>query len=209
MDELARNGSAHQNSNPNLPATMAEVYCFCFKRTRHASHPLPHKKHSRRYPHHYQHQQHPSKSSACYYTTSSNLSKFLILLFLSICDNRACRTHVAEAAAAAAEVYSSSSGGSQLTSSSSSSSFSNVVYRDDSQVESASAAAASGTAAVNRTRLQEIVMEGLGLSAIPDVRAVSSIRQGMDIKLFASCGVRVPKPDVTEIWKIITLWDVS
>ncbi|KAL1374735.1 hypothetical protein pipiens_017909 [Culex pipiens pipiens] len=142
MDELARNGSAHQNSNPNLPATMAEVYCFCFKRTRHASHPLPHKKHSRRYPHHYQHQ-HPPKSSACYYTTSK--------------------------AAAAAEVYSSSSGGSQLTSSSSSSSFSNVVYRDDSQVESASAA--SGTAAVNRTRLQEIVMEGLGLSAIPDVRA--------------------------------------
>ncbi|KAL1379621.1 hypothetical protein pipiens_003766 [Culex pipiens pipiens] len=152
MDELARNGSAHQNSNPNLPATMAEVYCFCFKRTRHASHPLPHKKHSRRYPHHYQHQ-HPPKSSACYYTTSK--------------------------AAAAAEVY-SSSGGSQLTSSSSSSSFSNVVYRDDSQVESASAA--SGTAAVNRTRLQEIVMEGLGLSAIPDVRA----------------------PDVTEIWKIIS-----
>lgn len=149
---------------------MAEVYCYCFKRTRHASHPLPHKKHSRRYPHHYQHQpDHPPRGSSCYYTTSSNLSKFLILLFLSICDNRACRTHVE--AAAAAEVYSSSSG-SQLTSSSSSSSFSNVVYRDDSQVESASAA--SGSSAVNRTRLQEIVMEGLGLSAIPDVRAVSS-----------------------------------
>ncbi|KAL9703864.1 hypothetical protein quinque_007382 [Culex quinquefasciatus] len=173
MDELARNGSAHQNSNPNLPATMAEVYCFCFKRTRHASHPLPHKKHSRRYPHHYQHQ-HPPKSSACYYTTSSNLSKFLILLFLSICDNRASRTHVA-----AAEVYSSS--GSQLTSSSSSSSFSNVVYRDDSQVESASAAA-SGTAAVNRTRLQEIVMEGLGLSAIPDVRAMNVSQQEYETK---------------------------
>lgn len=152
-------------------ATPEVAYVSC-KRT------LMHSKHSHRYPHHYQH--HPpdgriNRSSSSISNSSStsttifysSLSKFLILLFLSICDNRAGRKLTLAEAAAAAVVVSSSTSSSPSFSSVFHSQVNVVAAPSDSESDDATAAP------FNRTKLQEIVLEGLGLDAVPDVRAVS------------------------------------
>lgn len=179
--------------HPVEPKTAMAEMCVNFKRTLHSAHPLPHNKHSHRYPHHYQYPA-PTTATQAGCTTrvgrllsSSYLSKFLILLFLSICDNRACRT-LPTLAEAATVVSSSSTSSSSTTvpmlatpgstsSSSSSISISSSSTPSSSQTEVSSDSESSGAAVTfNRTKLQEIVMEGLGLSDIPDVRAVSKLK---------------------------------
>ncbi|XP_062560718.1 uncharacterized protein LOC134225007 [Armigeres subalbatus] len=202
---------ANSTTAPTPEAAMAES-CFNFKRTQHPANPLPHHKHSHRYPHHYHHPPASSPASSMggcstrvgRLLSSSYLSKFLILLFLSICDNRACRTlpTLAEAASVVSSSSSSSSTSSTTvpilatTGSSSSSSTHSTgsssrssqteVSSDSESSEVASAAAAAAAATVassfNRTKLQELVMEGLGLSEIPDVRAMNVSQQEYETK---------------------------
>ncbi|XP_055625064.1 bone morphogenetic protein 5 [Toxorhynchites rutilus septentrionalis] len=185
--------------------------CVSIKRTLHPPHPLPHDKHSHRYPHHYQypigrHLRHSSQSSSSSSsssfssTTSSNLTKFLILLFLSICDNRACRTLTLAEAASATVVSSTSSTTVPIlaTSSSSSRSSTTSIYHntivhhqheeqqeqenllDDS--DSDGYVPAPPAVAVNRTKLQEIVMEGLGISEIPNMKTMNVSQQEYETK---------------------------
>ncbi|XP_058830400.1 uncharacterized protein LOC131689369 [Topomyia yanbarensis] len=229
MGKLVRIRQSTTGRNTYHPAKMITELSVSFKRSLHPPHPLPHNKHSHRYPHHYQHpvgrqhcRSHSIGSSSsrtdsrfCFTTSSSYLPKFLILLFLSICDNRACRTLTLAEAAAATVVSStssttvpilstsiSSSSSSTITSTSSSTQLtSSSIYHtqvehhrrqpsqqqdvlDDSEsdVVAAAAAAAPASATFNRTKLQEIVMEGLGLSEIPDVSSMNVSQQEFETK---------------------------
>ncbi|XP_055598610.1 uncharacterized protein LOC129748136 [Uranotaenia lowii] len=235
MSNLVR---TRQTFGQGLP--MAEI-SVSFKRTLHPAHPSPNNKHSHRYPHHYQHtivssrrQQCPStrnigsssisSSSSCNThasatTNSSYLSKFLILLFLSICDNRACRTlTLTEAATVVFDSSSSTTTVPILATSSSSSSSSTISSITTSQVvdqqqqhpknaaaedfshlqpnptSSSDSSDSSGSESstiinssstepiIDQMQLQQIVMEGLGLSSIPDVRAMNISQQEYETK---------------------------
>ncbi|XP_058459760.1 bone morphogenetic protein 6 [Malaya genurostris] len=223
MGKLVRIRQATTGSNTYHPAKMITELYISFKRTLHPPHPLPHNKHSHRYPHHYQHpvgrhycrslsigdSSRSSSTNRFYYSTSSSyLPKFLILLFLSICDNRACRTlTLAEAATATVDSSSSSSTTVPiLTTSSSSSSTITSTAHSSTQLTSSSiyhtqvehhrrqsqqdvlgdsesdAVAAAASATFNQTKLQEIVMEGLGLSEIPDARSMNISQQEFETK---------------------------
>ncbi|XP_053688072.1 uncharacterized protein LOC128737459 [Sabethes cyaneus] len=189
------------------PTKMITELYVSFKRTQHPSHPLPHDKHSHRYPHHYQHpvrlrgggNPSSSRTTSSNTTTASNyLTKFLILLFLSICDNWASRT-LTPAEAAAATIVSSTGSSSSTTVpilatsiSSSTQLTSSSIYHtqvdrgvsEDSESDTTEPETSASAAAVtfNRTKLQEIVMEGLGLSVIPDVRMMNISQQEYETK---------------------------
>uniref|UniRef100_A0A182KG11 Uncharacterized protein n=1 Tax=Anopheles christyi TaxID=43041 RepID=A0A182KG11_9DIPT len=126
----------------------------------------PGKKHSRSYPHH--HHYTPRDDRRRYRVPSvviQFLSKFL--LFLVICDSQTVSRAAFRASAATippspgADVYTdsiiSSGGGGG---------------GGDEDGGGAAVQPTSG-APINHTKLQEIVLEGLGLSALPDVRMVS------------------------------------
>ncbi|XP_021704626.1 uncharacterized protein LOC5576709 [Aedes aegypti] len=185
---------ADPTTDPTPETAMAKP-CVNFRRTQHPALPLPHHRHSHRYPHHYQHPSNSVTSTGCRthfgrLLSSSCLSKFLILLFLSICDNRACRTlpTLTEAASVDSSTRSTvppilATTGSSSSSSSSSSSTPSSSSIQTAEVSSDSESMApSASSSFNRTKLQEIVMEGLGLSEIPDVRAMNVSQQEYETK---------------------------
>uniref|UniRef100_A0A182N3P1 Uncharacterized protein n=1 Tax=Anopheles dirus TaxID=7168 RepID=A0A182N3P1_9DIPT len=148
--------------------TADDVLLVGFKRTLHP--PVPGKKHSYRYPHHHHHHHHQParRTPLCTPASVLRVSKFLsFLLFLVICDSQtvsrvAFRTSAATVrppapAAAPAAVDADTD--------------SIIISSSDGDVDGGGGEAApTSGAAINHTKLQEIVLEGLGLSALPDVR---------------------------------------
>ncbi|XP_055534123.1 uncharacterized protein LOC129723745 [Wyeomyia smithii] len=202
VGKLVRIRQSAGGANYHPTKMITELY-VSFKRTQHPSHPLPHNKHSHRYPHHYQHSVRlhgggigtsPTTSTTTTTTTTSNyLTKFLILLFLSICDNWAYRTLTPAEAAAATVVSSGSSttvpilatsisSSTQLTSSSIYHTQVDTHGSADSESDAMEPEPEVPAVTFNRTILQGIVMEGLGLSEIPDVRLMNISQQEYETK---------------------------
>uniref|UniRef100_A0A182M4V0 Uncharacterized protein n=1 Tax=Anopheles culicifacies TaxID=139723 RepID=A0A182M4V0_9DIPT len=125
-----------------LPADDDVLLAVGFKRTLHT--PVPGKRHTHSYPHHHHY----------YRRGVLRVSKFLsFLLFLVICDSQTVsRAAFRTSAATIGHLPGADADTDSIISGS-----------DD-------GAAATSGAAINRTKLQEIVLEGLGLSALPDVR---------------------------------------
>ncbi|XP_050080346.1 bone morphogenetic protein 5-like [Anopheles maculipalpis] len=133
-----------------------------FKRTLHT--PSPGKqKHTYSYPHHHHHRPSARRRGVL------RVSKFLsFLLFLVICDSQT----VSRAAfrASAATIGHSAAG------------ITDSISSRGGEVVDEHGPPTSGAAIRNRTKLQEIVLEGLGLSALPDVRLMNISQQEYETK---------------------------
>ncbi|XP_035893732.1 bone morphogenetic protein 5-like [Anopheles stephensi] len=128
-----------------------------FKRTLHTP---AKQKHTYSYPHHHHHHQRPNVRRRCVLRVSKFLS---FLLFLVICDSQT----VCRAAFRASAATIGHTAGADNT---------------DSIMGRVEAEPTSGGAIRNRTKLQEIVLEGLGLSALPDVRLMNISQQEYETK---------------------------
>uniref|UniRef100_A0A182QCT3 Uncharacterized protein n=1 Tax=Anopheles farauti TaxID=69004 RepID=A0A182QCT3_9DIPT len=127
----------------------ADVLLVGFKRTLHPPVPVG-KKHSYRYPHHHHHHS----------PRVLRVPKFLsFLLFLVICDSQTVSRVAFRTSAATVRPASPAALADAHTDS--------IIISSDG--DRALETPTSG-AAINHTKLQEIVLEGLGLSALPDVR---------------------------------------
>ncbi|XP_058055303.1 bone morphogenetic protein 5-like [Anopheles bellator] len=148
---------AGNRENDSDGAMLLSLGC---KRTLHTpDERMPGKKHFHRYPHHYQHR----------LRASVTVSKFLwSLLFLVFCDSelvaRVLFRSSLQASAAMMIVPAGAAGDSS------------------DEAVPATSGVARARAIVNRTKLLELVMEGLGLTAIPDVRLMNVSQQEYETK---------------------------
>ncbi|XP_050091210.1 uncharacterized protein LOC126574857 [Anopheles aquasalis] len=154
-----------------------------FKRTLHTAHQMrPSKKHSHRYPHHHKHRDPWCRPAHRPYPVTRVLWCSLVL-FLVICDSQTAlvwRALVggggsAEAASILPPVETVATVGPGAVGL--------LNGRDgDSITEEEEAAASGGGASVNHTKLLELVMEGLGLTTIPDVRLLNISQREYETK---------------------------
>uniref|UniRef100_A0A182FTY9 Uncharacterized protein n=1 Tax=Anopheles albimanus TaxID=7167 RepID=A0A182FTY9_ANOAL len=141
-----------------------------FKRTLHTAHQMrPSKKHSHRYPHHHKHR----AARTRHHTVTTGITRLLwsfLVLFLVICDSQTESVWRA--------LFVGGSGGNGAEAASILPAEETVATVSPGAVgllgaregDSITEEAASGGASVNHTKLLELVMEGLGLTTIPDVR---------------------------------------
>ncbi|XP_052861152.1 protein 60A [Anopheles cruzii] len=134
------------------------------KRTLHTpDHRMPGKKHFHRYPHHYQHR----------LRASITVSKFLwSLLFLVFCDSEMVALRSSFQASAAMMIVPPGAGAASHW----------PTYQRGPPEADTTSGVPRARAIVNRTKLLELVMEGLGLTTIPDVRLMNVSQQEYETK---------------------------
>ncbi|XP_053678977.1 uncharacterized protein LOC128729326 [Anopheles nili] len=141
-----------------------------FKRTLHP--PVPGKKHSYRYPHH------PRAERRCGVTagsTGSVLRVLSFLLFLVICDSQTVSRVAFWSAADAATIGPARTQVARPDEDS-------IIAGGGNEPDTSGGMGVPSGSAINRTKLQEIVLEGLGLGALPDVRLMNVSQQEYESK---------------------------
>ncbi|XP_052903286.1 uncharacterized protein LOC128310636 [Anopheles moucheti] len=135
-----------------------------FKRTLHT--PAPGKQHTYSYPHHHHYR---SRGGQNIRRGVLRVPKFLsFLLFLVICDSQTVSRAAFRTYAATIGPWPGADGDTD-----------SIISGSDG---GAGDAGSTSGAAINRTKLQEIVLEGLGLSALPDVRMMNISPQEYETK---------------------------
>ncbi|XP_049291876.1 transforming growth factor beta-1 proprotein [Anopheles funestus] len=158
------NPGRSMGSGDASPADDDILLAVGFKRTLHT--PVPAKQHTYSYPHHHHY---CPRSAQNIRRGLLRVSKFLsFLLFLVICDSQT----VSRAAFRTSAATIGHMPGADVDADSI------ISDRDDGGADGAS----TSGAAINHTKLQEIVLEGLGLSALPDVRMMNISQQEYETK---------------------------